>query len=132
MQRRPGSELFTGSQHYSPAPLIVAVRCRYFWRANMLITHSYLGVSRGEHRCLFFLLLEDYIQEQTQFFRELALYLEKFARDLGGEGGIVRPFSGDIDQARRDVLEKNWTEQEAEEIGKTPGLLMINADKFDS
>jgi hypothetical protein len=58
----------------------------------MLITSSYLGVTRGEHRCLFFLLLEDYIQAQTQFFRELELYLERFARDLSEAGVAYSPF----------------------------------------
>ena len=64
----------------------------------MWITHSYLGTTRGRMRCLFFLLYEDYIETQTQFARELDLELERFARNLGDRGAVVRPFLGDIDK----------------------------------
>src|ERR1700730_10345947 len=98
----------------------------------MLITSSYLGATRGNPRCLFFLLLEDYVPEQTQFFQDLSLYLEKFARDLGRAASLARPFTGDIDQAQKDVRGKGWTETELRQIDMTPALLMINADNFDS
>lgn len=96
----------------------------------MWITHSYVGTTKNEVRCLFFLLLEDYIEEQTQFARELSLELERFARNLGDSGAVVRPFSGDIEQARENVLDKNWTPEQLEEVVKTPALLMIGTD-FD-
>ncbi|MHC4737298.1 MAG: hypothetical protein ACYS9Y_00190 [Planctomycetota bacterium] len=99
----------------------------------MFITHSYLGTTREPYRYLFFLLLEDYIEAQTQFVRELDLYLERFARSIGDSGAFVRPFTSDIDTTKNHVLYKNWTNDEKREITKTPGMLMINIDfdKFD-
>ncbi|WP_431066696.1 hypothetical protein [Methylotuvimicrobium sp.] len=73
----------------------------------MWITHSYVGTTRNGVRCLFFLLLEDYIEEQTQFARELNLEPERFARNLDAFGAVVRPFGGDIEYARTGVLDKN-------------------------
>ena len=94
----------------------------------MFITHSYLGTTRGPYRCLFFLLLEDYIEAQTQFVRELDLYLERFARRLGDAGAVVRPFAADIESTRQQVLEKAWSEDQKCELHNTPSLLMINED----
>ena len=96
----------------------------------MWITHSYLGTTRSGMRCLFFLLYEDYIDTQTQFAQELDLMLERFARNLGDEGALVRPFTGDIERTRSHILEKPWTEEEKRELRKTPSLLMIDVD-FD-
>lgn len=99
----------------------------------MFITHSYLGAAMGNFRCLFFLLIEDYIEEQTQFMRELYLYLEKFARDLKEAAPLWRPFRGDIETTRDEFLRKNWGFQQRHEIEKTPAILMINVDfiEFD-
>jgi len=96
----------------------------------MWITHNYVGTTRNGVRCLFFLLLEDYIEEQSKFARELSLELERFARNLGDYGAVVRAFAGDIEQARQGVLQKSWTPEQLEEIQKTPALLMISTD-FD-
>ena len=97
----------------------------------MHITHSFIGAYIGENRCLLFLLYKDYIQEQNNFVRELNPYLERFARKLGYSAALVRPFSGDIESTRAQVLDKNWSESELNEILKTPGLLLINKD-FES
>lgn len=94
----------------------------------MFITHSYLGTTKGPYRCLFFLLLEDYIEVQTQFVKELELYLERFARRLGDLSAVVKPFAADIEDTRKHVLDKQWSEKELREISKTPSLLMINED----
>lgn len=94
----------------------------------MFVTHSYLGAVMGDFRCLFFLLVEDYIEEQTQFMKELELYLEKFARDLKEAAPLWRPFKGDIERTRDEFLSKNWRPQEREDIEKTPAILMINVD----
>ena len=96
----------------------------------MWITHSYLGTTRGRMRCLFFLLYEDYIETQTQFARELDLELERFARNLGDRGAVVRPFLGDIDKTRSHILDKPWDDRQRQELYNTPSLLMINVD-FD-
>jgi hypothetical protein len=99
----------------------------------MYVTHSYLGTTKGRFRCQFFLLLEDYIQAQSQFVRELDLSLERFARNMKDSGVLVRPFAGDIENTKSDVLEKPWSDGERKEICRTPGLLMIDVDfdKFD-
>ena len=97
----------------------------------MFITHSYAGTLQGKHRCQFFFLLEDYVEAQTAFVRELDLQLERFARNLKDAAAVVRPFAGDIEATKRHVLAKNWTNEELGKIGDTPGLLMINVD-FDS
>lgn len=99
----------------------------------MLVTHRYLGVTKGDYRCLFFLVIEDYIEEQLAFSREFDLHLERFARNLGDAAVLVRPFKGDIEQAHADVLGKPWTKPENNRIARTPGLLMINVgfDEFD-
>jgi len=96
----------------------------------MWITHSFIGTTRDGTRCLFFLLFEDYIEAQTQFARELDLELERFARNLGDQGAVVRPFTGDIESARKSVLDKGWTEKQKRELYKTPSILMIGVD-FD-
>jgi hypothetical protein len=97
----------------------------------MHITHSYIGTINAPYRCLFFLLIEDYIQAQTQFARELDLHLERFARKLGDSSALVRPFTGDIETVRQHVLEKPWSAEELYEIKRTPALLMINQDFKD-
>lgn len=96
----------------------------------MFITHSYAGTVQGTYRCMFYYLLEDYIEAQTAFVRELDLHLERFGRNLKDSGAFVRPFVGDIDNTKQHVLAKNWTREELERVGDTPGLLMINVD-FD-
>jgi hypothetical protein len=96
----------------------------------MHITHSYMGSVMGPFKCLFFMLIEDYIEAQSQFVRDLDQELERFARKLGNSAAVVKPFTGDIDAVRSQVLDKNWTENELREVTNTPGLLMINQD-FD-
>src|SRR3989304_3847064 len=91
-------------------------------KGPMFITHSYLGTTRGPYRCLFFLLLEDYIEAQTQFVRDLDLDLERFARRFGDTGAVVRPFIGDIESTRQQVLGKRWSDRQRSEIYKTPSL----------
>lgn len=97
----------------------------------MHITHSYIGTIKAPYRCLFFLLIEDYIEAQTQFARELDLHLERFARKLGDSAALVRPFTGDIEKVRQHVLEKPWSAEELDEIQNTPALLMIDQDFKD-
>jgi hypothetical protein len=97
----------------------------------MHITHSYIGTIKAPYRCLFFLLIEDYIEAQTQFARDLDLHLERFARKLGDSSALVRPFTGDIETVRQHVLEKPWSAEELDEIGNTPALLMIDQDFKD-
>ena len=97
----------------------------------MWITHSFLGTTKNGTRCLFFLLFEDYIEAQTQFAREMDLELERFARNLGDKGAVVRPFAGDIESARKSVMDKGWTDRQKQELYNTPSVLMI-AEDFDN
>ena len=96
----------------------------------MHITHSYKGSIKGNFRYSFYLLYEDYIEVQKPFSRDFDLLLERFARNMGDYGVVVRPFLGDIETARSHILEKPWTEHEKKELRKTPGLLVIDRD-FD-
>ena len=96
----------------------------------MHITHSYKGSVQGSFRYSFFVLYEDYIQAQSSFSRDFDLLLERFARNIRDEGVVVRPFLGDIEKAKGDVLSKHWTPKQLRELQKTPGLLVIDKD-FD-
>jgi len=97
----------------------------------MHITHSYLGTTKGQFRCLFFLLLEDYIEAQSKLARDLDPALERFARKMGQAGVLLRPFAGDIESAKSNILDKPWRPAQRAELSKTPGLLMIEED-FDT
>ena len=97
----------------------------------MIITHTYLSTTRGSYRCLFFLLLQDYVEEQQEFSKALQASLERFARDLEEEAALVRPFPGDIEATRRQVLNKRWPARARRRIQTTPSLLMIDRD-FDT
>ncbi|WP_420615091.1 hypothetical protein [Candidatus Palauibacter sp.] len=57
--------------------------------------------------------------------------MERFARDLQDEAALVRPFTGDIEATRRQVLDKPWSGSAMREIQKTPSLLTIDRD-FDT
>lgn len=96
----------------------------------MFVTHSYLGTTIGPYRCLFFLLLEDYLEAQSAFADHLSQDLERFARNLGDKGALVRPFLGDVETVRVEVHDKPWSAAELEEVRKTPAILMIDRD-FD-
>ena len=97
---------------------------------NYTFVGDFEGLSKGTSRCQFLLVLSDYLDEQTEFFRHLEPHLERFARKLGKAGDLIRPFTGDIETVRDQVLSKEWTEKERQEL-KTPCLLMIN-EPFDS
>jgi hypothetical protein len=99
----------------------------------MFITHKFLGVRIEPYRCLFFLLLEDYIEPQTHLVKELDAYLERFARSLGDSAPLVRSFAGDIASTRQQILDKPWLERDRTSLCQTPGLLMIEKsfDDFD-
>jgi len=54
----------------------------------MWITHSYLGTTRGDVRCLFFLLYEDYIAAQSGLSEPVRQEIERFARNMGEFGAV--------------------------------------------
>lgn len=99
----------------------------------MWITHSYLGTNCNGMRCLFFLLLRDYIEADNGFSKDVTAEIERFARDIGNFGAVVKPFAGDVSNVNRDISSKKWTEKQKEDLLRTPALLMIdkNFDEFD-
>ena len=115
------------------AVLCILVSALRSWKGTsiMQITSTYVGTSRGHYQYLFFLLLQDYIQEENELSRQMKASLERFARDVGNAAALVRPFRGDIEATRRDVLTKSWPPTAEQEIQTTPSLLMINRD-FDA
>jgi len=96
----------------------------------MHITHSYKGSVQSNFRYSFFVLYEDYIQAQSSFSKDLDLLLERFARNMKDDGVVIRPFLGDIENAKGDILSKKWTDNQLDELSKTPRLLVIDQD-FD-
>jgi hypothetical protein len=97
------------------------------------ITHSYVGAAQGPYRCQFFLLYKDYLDPETEFAREFERELERFARALGQDGAVLKPFNGDIETTKSHVLAKRWSKEHEEALLKTPSLLMIDTgfDAFD-
>lgn len=61
----------------------------------MYVTTNYLGVRKGSLNYLFFLLSEDYIESNKRIAEAMRPLQEKFAKDLGAAGAIVRPTEGD-------------------------------------
>lgn len=96
----------------------------------MLITHGFVGTTRGKMKCLFFLLFEDYIEAQRGLSQAVKDELERFARNLGDVGAVVLPFAGDAPMTHRSVLDKNWSDAEKQELRLTPAILMVDQD-FD-
>lgn len=97
----------------------------------MVITHSYIGTVLGTARYSFYVLYEDYIDAQSGFVRNLEPSLERFARKIKHDGAVVKPFMGDIETTRTQILNKPWTERELSQIHKTPGFLVIDKDFAD-
>lgn len=98
----------------------------------MQITHSFLGTTIGRFRYLFFTLYDDYNDYQRSFVQEFNnVYLQRLARDLRDEGAVVQPFLGDIETTRSHILEKDWKDDELQEVRRVPSLLVISKD-FDA
>lgn len=99
----------------------------------MQITSTFIGQIKEEGmNSLFFFLTEDYIQTHRRIKEDLQPILTRFARSLE-KAKLVVPFAGDEGATKRDVLEKNWTQRQREQIERTPGILIIDVDfdKFD-
>lgn len=99
----------------------------------MFITTRFIGTKKDGMNYLFFLLTEDYIESHRRIAENLEPLLLKFARDLGETGALVRPFRGDEEATIRDIVSKNWNENEMQRIQQTPGILVIdvNFDEFN-
>jgi hypothetical protein len=100
----------------------------------MWLTTSFLDVRRGDLEYLFFLLTEDYIEGNVRIAGSLGPLLERFARDLGSEGAVVRPFAGDASKVFGEAANSKWPDRTKWFFHeKTPGLLIIAEDfrQFD-
>ena len=99
----------------------------------MWLTTSFLDIQRGETEHLFFLLTDGYIEDNATIAASLEPLLQKFARDLGASGAVVRAFPPDVEQAKNSVLAKNWAAGQRTQIRKSPGLLILDVDfaQFD-
>lgn len=96
----------------------------------MFITTRFIGTKKDGMNYLLFLLTEDYIESHRRMTEDLEPLLRKFARDIGETGALVRPFRGDEEATKRDILSKDWNEKEKRRIEHTPGILVIDVD-FD-
>ncbi|PSP14193.1 MAG: hypothetical protein BRC49_00005 [Cyanobacteria bacterium SW_10_48_33] len=99
-------------------------------KSAMLITRSYIGMTRGNTCCLFFLLFEDYLEAQRELQGQLDEEIGRFARNLEDAGAVVEPFPECADAVMKNVLNKPWSESQLAEVHKTPAMLMIDRD-FD-
>lgn len=99
----------------------------------MFIATRFIGTKKDSMNYLFFLLTEDYIESHQRMREDLKPFLETFARDIGKTGALVRPFAGDEEATRQDIMFKCWNAEETSRIGRTPGILAIDVDfdKFD-
>lgn len=99
----------------------------------MYITNSYLGMSCGEYEYAFYLLLQDYVEAQSSFMHDFDKEIERFARSLSNDGVIIRPFFGDIETTRQEILKKPWRNGEECCFYETPGLLVLHVQfsEFD-
>jgi hypothetical protein len=96
----------------------------------MITTCSFTGSIQGKYRYTFYLFFRDYIQAEEEFEKYFDPLLERFARAMNADGAVIRPFIGDIENTRDQVLSKNWTKKELLQIKKLPGILIIDTD-FD-
>lgn len=97
----------------------------------MYVTTRYVGVQRGGVDYLFFLLTEDYIENYKKIAESVSPLLERFARDLGDAGALVRPFPGGEKNTLGDAMKKHWREDRIRPAESTlPALLVTDVD-FD-
>lgn len=101
----------------------------------MFVTHSFLGIKKGQLNYLFFYLTEDYVQQQKALKEQLDPLLEEFGRNLLDKGAIVKAFSNDVEKTNKEVQNK-WEQIDLRDVvffndnNQMPGLLLIDED-FD-
>ena len=97
----------------------------------MYVTARYAGTVLGKVNYLFLLLTEDYIEENRKIAEAVSPLLTKFARDLGDEGALVRPFKGHEATTLGDVVRRPWGNEMIMRMRRDlPALLAIDED-FD-
>lgn len=94
----------------------------------MYITTRFLGTQRGNMKYLFFLLTEDYIENQVKIREAIEPVLMKLACGIGQDGALVRPFRSYEKDTTGDIMEKAWTDDEKRKLSLTPGILIMEKD----
>ena len=98
----------------------------------MYITTSYLGIQKGNLKYLFFLVTEEYIHNSRAVRESLDPFLERFARNLGSVGALVKPFDESVSSTFEEIVNPPGLSQVALQIhDRTPGLLVIDCDFVD-
>lgn len=95
----------------------------------MYITTDYLGINQGGVRFLFFLLTEDYIEENKTIQSSLAPLFRRFGQQLAAAGAIIKPASGAASENFTKILNAHESESFKWSLnGKTPAILVIEGD----
>jgi hypothetical protein len=94
------------------------------------VTTNYLGVKQGSVNYLFFLLTEDYIEENKIIQSSLDPLFKKFGKELGAAGAIVRPRMGNASENLSRVINNQTSDEYKWNAihGHTPALLIIDTD----
>lgn len=101
----------------------------------MYITHSFVGIKKGDLDYLFFYLTEEYIENQRQFTQVLQPMLEELAFKLKDKGAVVQSFQSQID-INNNELSETWSNlfKDAQSNGRLyndidrPALLILNSE----
>jgi hypothetical protein len=96
----------------------------------MYVTTNYLGVKKGSVNYLFFLLTEDYIEENKIIQSSLDPLFKKFGQELGAAGAIVKPSKGDASENLSRVINNQASDEYKWNAihGHTPALLILDTD----
>ncbi|MDO4694437.1 MAG: hypothetical protein Q4A62_07420 [Eikenella sp.] len=90
----------------------------------MYITADYLNIHQGNARYLFYLLTEDYIEEQKNIKEQFAPLMNRFSRNIS-QNILVTPYEKDASKTLNQVIEK-LGDNFKEKIAKTPSLLILD------
>jgi len=99
----------------------------------MFVTHSFVGIKKGQLNYLFFYLTEDYVQQQETLKNQLEPLLEEFGRNLLDKGAIVKAFGRDVENTNQEIKNK-WEQTDYRDVvffnedNQMPGLLLIDTD----
>jgi hypothetical protein len=94
----------------------------------MYVTTNYLGIRQGAIRYLFYLLSQDYIEDNKAVQDGVAPLLQWFARELAGDGAVVAPFEGMASENLSRVV-NSFERPFIESLHSlTPALLVLDRD----
>ena len=104
----------------------------------MYITHSFVGIKKGNEDYFIFYLTEEYIEDQVQFTQKLQPMLNNLAEHLLNKGAVVQTFRNKINENNQE-LSKKWEEVFKEDQFSRrlydnidrPALLILNSEIND-